>query len=318
MRILVTGGAGFIGSVTVKQLIDEGHDVLIYDSLIKSDGNPLKILKCPFVKGCLRDKKLLDSTFKKFKPGAVIHFASFIEAGDSMKTPSKFFGNNVVNGLRLLDVMIANNVKKIIYSSSAGVYSPKKRSLRENDLKEPSNVYGETKLMFERILKWYDKVYGLKSICLRYFNAFGNVGELGERHDPETHLIPLILFATLGRRKNIKIFGTDYPTPDGTCIRDYIHVKDLADAHILALKDLDNNSRIYNVGTGKGTSVREVIKMVKEITSSNFEVIEEERREGDSPILIANADKIRKELGWEPKVSLEEGLKRTYEYFINN
>ncbi len=315
MKILVTGGAGFIGSITVKQLIEEGNEVLIYDSLINGHEDSVNSLNCDFVKGCLSNKKLLDETFKKFNPDAVIHFAGFIEAGDSMRFPSKFFGNNVINGLRLLDVMVKNNIKKIIYSSSAAVYTPQQRPLKETDLKEPSTVYGETKLIFEKILKWYDLIYGIKSISLRYFNAYGNLKDLGERHNPETHLIPLTIFAALGKNKEIKIYGTDYKTSDKTCIRDYIHVSDLAKAHILALDSLHNKSNIYNVGTGKGISVKEIIKMIQEITKKEFKVTEVERRPGDPAILIANPNKIKKELGWEPKINFKQGLKETINYF---
>ncbi len=311
-KILVTGGAGYIGSIVTKKLIDRGYSVIVYDSLIKGYRDNIKT---DFVKGCLSDKKLLDETFKKFNIEAVIHFAGFIEAGESMKYPSKFFNNNVINGLNLLNVMIENNVKKIIFSSSAAVYKPKDKPLKEEDLKEPVNVYGETKLMFERILKWYDIVHGIKFTALRYFNAFGTSDGLGEKHNPETHLIPLVVATALGKRERINIFGTDYGTPDRTCIRDYIDVKDLAEAHILALENLKNESQIYNVGTGKGISVREVISTIKNITKKDFKVIEEKRRAGDSAIIIADPGKIKKKLKWEPKYSFKQGLEETINYF---
>lgn len=314
MKILVTGGAGYIGSITLKKLLDKGYEVIVYDSLIKGNKESVD-QRCEFVEGCLSDKKLLDETFKKFKPDAVIHFAGFIEAGESMKEPQKFFWNNVVNGLNLLDVMISNNVKKIIYSSSAGVYASKDYPLNEEDSKEPSSFYGETKLMFERLLKFYDIIYGIKFIALRYFNAMGTYEDLSERHNPETHLIPLIIFTAFGKRENIKIFGTDYPTPDETGIRDYINVKDLAEAHILSLENLKNESKIYNVGTGEGKSVREVINTVKEISGKDFEVIETNRRPGDTAILVADSSKIKKELSWFPKTDFRQGLNETIEYF---
>lgn len=314
MRILITGGAGFIGSITTKKFLDKGHEVIVYDSLIKGHKESVDP-RARFVQGCLSNKKLLETTFRRFKPEAIVHFAGFIEAGESMKSPNKFFGNNLINGLRLLDIMILNNVKKIIYSSSAAVYAAKNKPLVEEDLKRPVNVYGETKLMFERILKWYEVVYGIKFTALRYFNAFGTSNGLGERHNPETHLIPLAISVALGKRENIKIFGTDYKTPDGTCIRDYVDVKDLAEAHVLALENLKNKSKIYNVGTGKGISVRQVINTIKKITKKNFKVIESEKRSGDPEILIANPSKIKKELGWKPKNNFEQELKETIEYF---
>ncbi len=312
MRVLITGGAGYIGSVATRKLIEEGHKVLVYDSLIKGHR---KSVNTHFVQGCLSNKELLDQTFKKFNPEAVVHFAGFIEAGESMQNPPKFFGNNVINGLRLLDTMLKNNVKKIIYSSSAAVYAPKNRPLKEEDTRKPANFYGETKLMFEQILQWYDSLYEIKSTSLRYFNATGSMGDLGERHDPETHLVPLVLLAALGKRSQINIFGTDYKTPDKTCIRDYVHVQDLADAHILALQDLDQESKIYNVGTGKGVSVKQVIDAVKKVTKRDFKVVESERRLGDPSILVADSKKIKKELGWRPKIDFLEGLKENADFF---
>jgi len=317
MKILVTGGAGFIGSVTTKKLLDKGHTVVVYDSLIKGHQDAVDA-RAEFVQGCLSDKKLLDETFKKFQIDAVIHFAGFAEAGESMKEPSKFFHNNIICGINLLDAIVNNNVKKIIFSSSAGIYSSKDSPILEEDPKEPIHFYGETKLMFERLLKWYDALYGIKFIALRYFNAAGACGNLGERHDIETHLIPLVIFAALGKRENIKIFGTDYDTPDRTCIRDYVDVKDLAEVHLLALDNLSDSSKIYNVGTGEGKSVREVIDAVKEISGKDFEVIETGRREGDPAMLVANSEKIQRELGWKPKISFEEGLKETWEWFEKN
>lgn len=310
-KILITGGAGYIGSIVAKKLIDKGYEVVVYDSLVKGYRDNIKT---DFVKGCLSNKKLLNETFKKFNIEAVTHFAGFIEAGESMKFPSKFFNNNVINGLNLLDIMVENNVKKFIFSSSAAVYKAKNKPLKEDDPKEPVNIYGETKLMFERILKWYDAIYGIKFTALRYFNAFGTSDGLGERHNPETHLIPLVISATLGKRENINLFGTDYNTPDGTCIRDYINVKDLAEAHILALENLKNESQIYNIGTGKGVSVREVIDTIKEITKKDFKVIEEKRRLGDPAILIADPSKIKKELEWEPKYTFKQGLEEAIKY----
>lgn len=314
MRVLVTGGAGYIGTATSKKLLDEGHQVIILDSLINGHSDTIDP-RAKFARGCLSDKDFLDRIFKKNNFDAVIHFAGFIEAGDSMKKPDIFFGNNVINGMRLLDAMVRNNVKKIIYSSSAGVYSADTKKLKETSEKEPASVYGETKLMFERVLKWYDEIHGIKYTSLRYFNASGCWNELGERHEPETHLIPLIIFAALGKRDSIKIFGTDYKTRDGTCVRDYIDIQDLAEAHLLALISLKDKSTAYNVGTGKGKSVREVINAVKKITGQDFPVIEEKRRAGDPAILVADSSKIKKELGWKPKVSFEQGLDDAIRFF---
>lgn len=316
MKILVTGGAGFIGSVTSKKLLDKGHNVLVYDSLIKGHRDAVDP-RSEFVNGCLSDKKLLDEIFKKFKPEAVIHFAFFSEVGESMKYPSKFFHNNLVCGINLLDVMVENNVKKIIFSSSAGVYASKDFPIKEEDKTIPDHFYGETKLMFEKLLDWYDKLYGIKFTALRYFNATGAWGNLGERHDIETHLIPLIIFAALGKREDIKIFGTDYGTPDGTPIRDYIDVKDLAEVHTLALEKLDNESKIYNVGTGEGLSVKQVINAVKDISGHYFKITETNRRAGDPAVLVADPSKIKRELGWYPKTDFKQGLKETFEYFKN-
>lgn len=311
--IFVTGGAGYIGSHVVKKLVKSGHDVLVYDNLSKGHKESVN-KKALFIKGDLSDKSKLNSVFEKYKIDSVMHFAGFIEAGESMIKPKKYFANNVVNGINLLDVMVKNNVKKIIYSSSAGVYgNPERIPVKEEDETKPVNVYGETKLMFENKLKWYDKIHNLKFTALRYFNAAGSDGELGEDHNPETHLIPLILKAALNDSK-IKIFGTDYPTKDGTCIRDYIYVVDLADAHILALKNLKSESKIYNLGSEKGYSVREVIDMVKKVTGKNIKVIESERRKGDPAVLVASSKKIKKELGWKPKYNIKDMIKSAWEW----
>lgn len=317
MKILVTGGAGFIGSITTKYLLDKGYDVIVYDSLVKGHKDSIDP-RAIFIHGCLSNKELLDKTFQDFNIKAVIHFAGFIEAGESMKQPEIFFENNIINSMNLLNSIVKNKIKKIIYSSSAGVYAAKDKPIVEGNLKEPVNFYGETKLIFERILKWYDQIYGIKSISLRYFNAYGNFEELGENHMPETHLIPLTILTAMGKKDSIKIYGHNYPTLDGTCIRDYIHVKDLAEAHLLALENLKEESKIYNVGTGKGVSVREVIDLVKEITGNDFKVIEEQRRLGDPAILVADSNKIKKELGWSPRHNIKQGLKETIKYFQEN
>lgn len=315
MNLLITGGAGFIGSVTVKQLIELGHNVVVYDSLVKGHR---QAVNSNFVQGCLSNKELLDETFKKFDIEGVLHFAGFIETSESMRKPGKFFENNVVYGLNLLDVMIKNNVKKIVFSSSAAIYGSKEAPLVEGDVKNPGSVYGETKLMFEKILKWYDKIYGLKHISLRYFNAAGAAYGLGEDHNPETHLIPLVLLTALGKREHIKIYGTDHATLDGTCIRDYIHVIDLARAHVLTINSLKEKSNAYNLGVGKGYSVKQVLEAAREITGRNIKVVEAGRRAGDAAILVANSDKIKKELGWKPKYSLKDIIESAWQWHKNN
>ena len=310
-NVLVTGGAGFIGSVIVKELNNNNYNPIVYDNLVNGHRESID---CTFIEGDLRDKESTNNLFKKFKIENVIHCAGFIE-GESMKNPYKFFDNNVIGGINLLESMVKNDAKKIIFSSSAGVYAPKDSPIVESDLKEPKNFYGETKLMFEKILKWYDNIHGIKSVSLRYFNAFGTFDGLGERHDPETHLIPLVLLTSLGKRDSIDIFGTDYNTLDGTCIRDYVHVHDIARAHMDAMKGLKENSKVYNLGTGKGNSVKEIIETVKKISDKNFNVNLRKRRLGDAPMLVADSTKIKNELGWFPKKNLEEELKITLDYF---
>jgi UDP-glucose 4-epimerase len=304
MKILVTGGAGYIGAHTVRKLKNAGHDIVIFDNL--SSGHQDAIKDFDLFIGDLANKKDLKKVFSENKFDAVIHFAGSIEAGESMTDPKRFFQNNIINGLNLLEAMLENNVKKIVFSSTAAVYGePEKMPIEETDPKNPTNVYGETKLMFEKILEAYDNAYGLKSICLRYFNAAGAdpSGEIGADHKNETHLITLILLTALGKREFIKIFGTDYPTADGTGIRDYVHVNDLADAHVLALENLqkNNTSNKFNLGNEKGTSVREVIQKAKSITGVDFKVIEEPRREGDPAKLFASSQKAKHTLGWKPQ-----------------
>lgn len=316
--ILVTGGAGFIGSQTVKELFDRGYFPITYDNL--STGHKEAVLAGEFVLGDLADTEKLDKTFKKYKPEAVIHFAASIEVEESVKDPEKYFENNVVNGLNLLRIMLQNKVKKIIFSSTAAVYgNPKHLPIREKDPTEPINPYGLTKLMFEKILSCYQKAYGIKSISLRYFNAAGAdfSGKIGQDYPAPTHLITRALFTALGRYPCLEIFGTDYPTKDGTCIRDYIHVKDLALAHILALKKLDEGvfSPVYNLGTGSGYSVKQVIEVVKKVTGVDFDVKESARRQGDPAVLVASIELAKKELGFRPKYSdLETIIKSAWNW----
>ncbi len=313
MRILITGGAGYIGSHVVKELLKEKHQIFIYDNLSK--GHRQAILGGVLIKADLSDKKRLDKVFKKYKPQVVIHLAGFIEAGESMFKPAKYFQNNVLNGLNLLDAMVKNKIKYIIFSSSAAVYKPQRIPLREESVLKPTNVYGQTKYIFEKLLEYFDKNYGLKFISLRYFNAAGAdlSGEIGEDHRPETHLIPNILKVALGQKRYLEIYGDDYPTKDGTCIRDYIHVTDLAIAHILALKFLIKNkkSKIYNLGSEKGFSVKEVLEKCILVTKKIIPVRIVPPRAGDAPILIASSKKIKKELGWQPKFSTLETIIQT-------
>ena len=304
MNILVTGGAGYIGSHTVRKLKEANHGVTIFDNL--SSGHREAIRDFPLFIGDLANKDDLEKVFNENEFDAVIHFAGSIEAGESMTDPKRFFNNNLVCGLNLLETMLDHNVKKIIFSSSAAVYGePEKMPITENDPKTPTNVYGLTKLMFEQVLDTYDSAYNLKSIVLRYFNAAGAdpSGDIGADHKYKTHLITLILLTALGKRDSIKIFGTDYPTLDGTCIRDYVHVSDLADAHVLALEYLkkNNTSEKFNLGNEKGTSVKEVIETSKKVTGVDFKVIEKARRAGDPAKLFASSQKAKEILGWNPQ-----------------
>jgi UDP-glucose 4-epimerase len=314
MKILVTGGAGYIGSHTVRKLKEAGHEIVIFDNL--SSGHKDAIKDFELFVGDLANKQDLEKVFSLHKFDAAVHFAGSIEAGESMTDPKRFFNNNFVCGLNLLDAMLAHGVKKIVFSSTAAIFGePEKMPIEENDPKEPTNVYGLTKLMFEQVLDAYDRAYDLKSVCLRYFNATGAdpLGEIGPDHKNKTHLLTLILLTALGKRDSIKIFGTDYPTVDGTGVRDYVHVNDLADAHVLALDFLQRNnvSDKFNLGNEKGTSVREVIELSKKITGVDFQVIEEPRRAGDPAQIFASSQKAQKVLSWQPKFPNMEDIIKT-------
>lgn len=322
MEILVTGGAGYIGSHTVRKLKDAGHSILIFDNL--SSGHLDAIRNFKLFKGDLASKDDLEKVFSENRFDAVVHFAGSIEAGESMMDPKRFFDNNLVNGINLLEAMLRHDVKKIVFSSTAAVYGePKKMPIEETDPKNPTNIYGETKLMFEKVLDAYDHAYGLKSVCLRYFNATGAdpSGEIGPDHKNKTHLLTLTLLTALGKRDAIKIFGTDYPTEDGTGVRDYVHVNDLADAHVLALDFLqkENNSEKFNLGNEKGTSVREVIELSKKISNKDFKVIEQPRREGDPAELFASSQKAKNILGWKPKFpNMEQIIETAWNWHKNH
>ncbi|PUU86828.1 MAG: UDP-glucose 4-epimerase [Halanaerobium sp.] len=304
MNILVTGGAGYIGSHVLKALLKEGHQVVTFDNLQK--GHKKAIIGGKFIKGDLADKELLNQVMEKNQIEGVIHLAADSLVGESMENPGKYYRNNFANGINLLEAVVKNGVKNIVFSSTAAVYGePDQIPIKEDNQTEPTSTYGESKLFFEKALKRYDDIYDLKYVSLRYFNAAGAdpEGEIGEAHDPETHLIPIVLQTALGIRDKIYIFGDDYPTCDGSCIRDYIHVTDLAAAHVLAVEALADGkeSSIYNLGNGEGYSVKEVINTVKEVTGRDFEVEVSERRAGDPAVLIASSDKIQKELNWQPQ-----------------
>jgi UDP-glucose 4-epimerase len=303
MRILVTGGAGYIGSNMTEMLAAEGHEPVIFDNLSK--GHKAAISGCELVKGELSDFQGLVMTLKRRKIEAVMHFAAYIEAGESVHNPLKYYLNNVSNTQVLLSAMKASRVRFFVFSSSAAVYGiPEKTPISEESPKNPINPYGETKLVAEKMCRYLAGVGRIRYASLRYFNACGAGADctLGEDHRPESHLIPLAIFAAMHRTKSVEIFGTDYPTPDGTCIRDYIHVEDLCRAHLLALNKLDRQKEmIYNLGLGTGYSVRQVIDAVKRVSGTDFKVVETSRRPGDPPVLVCDADKAKNELGWQPE-----------------
>jgi UDP-glucose 4-epimerase len=300
MNIFITGGAGYIGSATAEALLQAGHSVTVYDSLVT--GYRAAIPKgAHFIHADIRDAASLNAALTTKKFDAVMHFAAFIEAGESMKNPGKFFQNNLANSLQLIEAAVQAGIGRFVLSSSAAVYASKDVPLNEESQIDPVNVYGFTKLAVEQTLEWYRKIHGLHLATLRYFNACGALPGRGEAHQPESHLIPLVLKVALQQRKSISIFGVDYDTPDGTCIRDYIHIADLVSAHLLTLEALGDNDRlVYNLGNGNGYSVREVIETARRVTGQSIPAVESARRPGDAPRLVASADKIRSELGWKP------------------
>lgn len=323
MSILVCGGAGYIGSHTVKELLDKGYDVLAVDSLETGHKSAVDKRAKLFI-GNLMDELFMDSVFKQNEIEAVIDFAAYSLVGESVTNPLKYFENNVCGTLALLKKMKEYNVKYIVFSSTAATYGePKNIPILECDKTVPTNPYGESKLIVEKMLRWFDEAYGIKYCALRYFNAAGAhiSGEIGEDHSPETHLIPIILQVALGKRKKISIFGDDYDTQDGTCIRDYIHVTDLADAHILALEKIkkENKSAVYNLGNGKGFSVKEVIEMTRKVTGKEIPEEIAPRRPGDPSILIASSEKVTEQLQWRPKYdSLEKIIDTAWNWHKNH
>lgn len=323
MTILVLGGAGYIGSHTVYELIDNGEDVVIIDNLLTGHKEAIHP-KARFYKGDIRDREFLDDVFKKEKIDAVIHFAACSLVGESMEKPLKYYDNNLCGTKILLDSMVANGIDKIVFSSTAATYGePEKVPILETDRTEPTNTYGETKLSMEKMFKWVGKAHGLRYVSLRYFNACGAhiSGQIGEDHNPESHLIPLILQVPNGKREYISIFGDDYDSKDGTCVRDYIHVTDLAQAHILAVKYLQsgNESNIFNLGNGVGFTVKEVIDTARKVTSHPIPAKITPRRAGDPAQLIASSEKAKEILGWTPEHnSLEEIISTAWNWHKNH
>jgi len=297
MKIFVAGGAGYIGSVCTQLLLDQGHEVAIFDNLTEGHRDAIDS-RARFIQGDLGERTQIEVALSTARPDAVMHFAAYALVPESMRDPSKYFRNNISNGLNLLDAMVKTGVRRIIFSSTCAIFGPPERvPIDETAVPRPISPYGESKLAFEKILRWYDEIHRFKFVSLRYFNASGATEKFGEDHRPETHLIPTVLKVALGKSANVEVYGTDYDTPDGTCIRDYIHILDLAHAHILALSA--TASGFYNLGTGGGSSVRQVIDACRKITGRKIETIEKPRRPGDPPRLIASSDKINAELGWK-------------------
>lgn len=319
MNIFVTGGAGYIGSSTAEALIKAGHSVTVYDSLITGHREAVPA-GANFIHASLDDRTALTEALNAKKYDAVMHFAAFIEAGESMKDPGRFFLNNFSNSVQLMDIAVQAGVRKMVFSSTAAVYQSSEEPLTEDSPIGPTNVYGHTKLMTEQALEWYRSIFGMHYAILRYFNACGALPGRGEAHQPESHLIPRVLQIALGQAESATIFGTDYPTPDGTCIRDYIHIADLVSAHILALGALEKRDKmIFNVGSGNGFSVREVIEAARKVTGHAIPAIEQPRRAGDSARLVASPERIKKELGWEPKnTNLQDILSSAWEWHVSH
>lgn len=319
-NILVIGGAGYIGSHTVKLLAQKNYTPIVFDNLSK--GHPEAVKGYTLEKGNLHDKKRLTEVFKKYHIDAVMHFAAFIEVGESVQNPSKYYHNNVASVLNLLDAMVENDIAHFVFSSTAATFGePLQKYINEKHPQCPINPYGNTKLMVEKMLHDFDIAYHLKSTVLRYFNASGadEEGKIGESHSPETHLIPIVLQAASGKRPSVKIFGTDYPTPDGTCIRDYVHVTDLAQAHILALEKMaqENKSNDFNLGNGNGFSVAQIIAKAKEVTKVDFKVETAPRRAGDPAILVADSTKAQQLLGWHPQYDLTRIIETAWQWEKN-
>lgn len=319
MNILVTGGAGYIGSVLTDHLLEAGEDVTVYDNMVMGHERAVHP-DARLVIGDVGDYGMLERTLKESGTDAVVHMAGFVNAGESMADPGKYFRNNTCGPLELLEAMATAGVGKILFSSSCSIYGdPMSETIDEEHPKSPTNAYGQSKLLYEDILDWYDRIYGIKHVALRYFNAAGASGEKGEDHTPESHLIPLVLHTALGQRDFVEIYGTDYPTPDGTCIRDYIHVEDLSAAHLLALRNLGEVSLHFNLGNDRGYSVREVIETASRVSGRDIPTRESVRRPGDPARLVASSNKIQTELGWQQqKPELEEIISDAWEWHSNH
>ncbi|HYX68797.1 MAG TPA: UDP-glucose 4-epimerase GalE [Terriglobales bacterium] len=302
MRVLVTGGAGYIGSVVATHLVQAGHAVVVYDNLSRGHRTAVPAA-AEFVLDEIANRPRLEEVLRSRSIEAVLHFAGLIEAGESMKVPEAFFRNNTAGTLALLEAMVAAGVGKLVFSSTAALYGePERLPIRETDPLRPTNAYGESKLLVEQMLAWFHRIHGLRYASLRYFNAAGADGDLGEDHQPESHLIPRALEVALGKRASIPVFGYDYPTPDGTCVRDYIHVADLARAHLLALEALGRCGKlVYNLGNGRGFTVQQVLEAVRLVTGHPVPAVVSPRRPGDPPALVASAEKVQRELGWHPE-----------------
>ncbi|HEX6906389.1 MAG TPA: UDP-glucose 4-epimerase GalE [Terriglobales bacterium] len=302
MRILVAGGAGYIGSVVSAELLRAGHQVVVYDNL--SHGHRRAVPRgAEVITGEIGDRAALDRAFQQHRPEAVMHFAALIEAGESMQAPERYFRNNTASTLTLLECMLQQGTRRLVFSSTAALYgNPGRTPIEEDAPLCPTNAYGESKLLVERMLGWFHQIHGLRYASLRYFNAAGAAGDLGEDHRPESHLVPLVLQVAQGKRPSIAIYGADYDTPDGTCVRDYIHVADLAAAHLLALDALAGREQlIYNLGNGRGFSVRQVVEVARKVTGHAIPAKDAPRRAGDPAVLVASSEKIRRELGWQPR-----------------
>ncbi|MBE0428677.1 MAG: UDP-glucose 4-epimerase GalE [Thermoleophilia bacterium] len=298
MNILITGGAGYIGCVLAESCLEAGHEVVVFDNLVMGHREAVHP-DARLVVGDVGDRDLVEATLRQSEIDAVVHMAGFVDPGESMSDPGKYFRNNTCRPVKMLEAMVAAGTGRILFSSSCAVYgNPLTELIAEDHPKQPTNAYGSSKLMFERVLDWYDDVYGIKHAALRYFNAAGASRGKGEDHEPESHLIPLVLKTVLGQLDFVEIYGSDYPTPDGTCIRDFIHIEDLARAHLLALDNLDEDSIHYNLGNGRGYSVREVIESARRVTGKNIRTRETGRRPGDPARLVASSRKISAELGW--------------------
>ena len=316
MRVLVTGGAGYIGSIVSAELLRAGHQVIVYDDL--SHGHRRALPEgAEVIIGEVGEREALRRVFQQHRPEAVMHFAALIEAGESMRFPERYFRNNTASSLTLLECMLQHDCKRLVFSSTAALYgNPERTPIQEDAPLVPTNAYGESKLLVERMLAWFHRIHGLRYASLRYFNAAGGAGALGEDHQPESHLIPLVLQVAQGKRPSISIYGTDYATPDGTCIRDYVHVLDLASAHVLALNALAARDQlIYNLGNGRGFSVRQVVEVARKVTGHVIAAEDAPRRPGDPAVLVASSEKICRELGWQPRYpELEQIVASAWEW----